>query len=66
MTDIQQIVERLRVWYAGGEKGMQTLCSIQNNPEVIKDAAVRWYTKGHARFDAILVDLEKLDDARDQ
>ncbi len=66
MTEIQCIVERLRAWYANGEKGMQTLCSIRETPEHVKYEATRWYTRGYARFDAILKDLEKLDDARNR
>ena len=61
----QKLSERLRVWFANGEKGMQTLCDIQDTPEHIKDAVTRWYSKGHVRLDAIISDLEKLENARD-
>ena len=55
----KKISQQLRSWYAGGQKGITTVCSTEGVPQPVVDAVVRWYVQGYARFDAIIKELEK-------
>ncbi len=58
----KELAARLRKWYAGGEKGLLTLCEIEGAPPAVIAQAKNWYKKGYARFDAIVKELEKDDE----
>lgn len=58
----KELAARLRRWYAGGEKGLLTLCEIEGAPPAVIAQAKNWYKKGYARFDAIVKELEKNDE----
>lgn len=62
MNKHQELANRLRVWYEGGKRGMQTVCETEGAPEAVKQAAHRWYEKGQARLDAIIKEIEELGD----
>ena len=47
------LADRLRHWYANGEKKMVEICEREDAPEAVKDEVRRWYEQGHKRLDAI-------------
>lgn len=60
----KEISNRLLRWYAGGQKGLATVCDAEGVPQSVKDAVHRWYEQGWKRLDAIIKDLEQLDEHR--
>ena len=61
-----KISERLRTWYEGGRKGLETLCETEGAPETVVVAARRWYEKGDARLRCIIAEIEAMEDAKDR
>lgn len=53
------LAQRLLQWYAGGEKGLMTLCAEEGLPDSVKKAVQRWYDKGRTRLNAIAREIEK-------
>jgi hypothetical protein len=54
--------DRLEEWYAGGEKGMLTICDNEDAPQSVKDAVRHWYKEGRKRFDVLVGIVRELED----
>ena len=59
---MHKVSERLETWYAGGEKGLFTLCDREDVPQSIKDAARHWYSQGRERFDVLVGLVRELEE----
>jgi len=41
---------------------LATVCDTEGAPQAVKDAAHHWYAQGWLRLDAIIKELERLDE----
>ena len=55
------ISDRLRRWYEGGRKGLQTICEMEGAPDAVKEQVQHWFDQGDARLIAIIEEIKKLE-----
>ena len=55
------ISDRLRRWYDGGRKGLQTICEMEGAPDAVKDQVQHWFDQGDERLKAIIEEIKKLE-----
>lgn len=55
------LADRLEDWYAGGEKGLLTICDDEDVPQVVKNAVRHWYKQGRIRFDGLVAEVRDLE-----